>query len=532
MNKKRRDGEPSLIPLNLIFDYPVHWSKYKVLRDLIQNFFDSVEQENWSRDFKYSFSHGQLIMESYGPGFDFNWLLYIGASTKRETPGKYAGYFGEGFKIASLCALRDHHWSIEVESNNWRLEVTTTEIEIEGRAIDSLAYLVWDNLSSLSTKTKMIISPFSSKDKDYFTSALYSFYYEDNPLFGEKIWESVHGAIYTRSKVEKPPYYPKTYEYDGKGIIFARYQAMGSFPLPLIFCSHNTGVSDRERSTFYRMDVISLIEKSTHYLPAEVARTLLIHLRKYWYSFPSKQYDFETWHGIVKQLAQSVGSSREQADLFMEQFPYLLVASPVHRREIMLSNRRKQALSWLRAKNQLRESKRYRLVQEGFSSIGYPSLEEVCEEEGGFVRLRRPEGRELELLEHLQDFTTTLFSDFFGLSQMPPCFVIENLESAWGGLSTIHPQKEKVMNQENLRIRYRLENVALKQHLFSASSFGRAIGTYLHELAHVFGGDQSASFSSALTFILEKIADSPELLALYQARWQETAKDGENERGY
>jgi hypothetical protein len=58
----------------------------------------------------------------------YDWLIPIGASTKREGGGSYAGYFGEGFKIASLCAIRDHGWNIEIRSRDWELMVGTTEL--------------------------------------------------------------------------------------------------------------------------------------------------------------------------------------------------------------------------------------------------------------------------------------------------------------------------------------------------------------------------------------------------------------------
>jgi hypothetical protein len=96
------------IPLNLIFDYPVRWSKYKVLRDLIQNFFDSVPREQWRTRFRRHHEGQQLTLIATDVGFSYDWLVPIGASTKRDGNGEYAGYFGEGFKIAALCALRDH----------------------------------------------------------------------------------------------------------------------------------------------------------------------------------------------------------------------------------------------------------------------------------------------------------------------------------------------------------------------------------------------------------------------------------------
>ena len=71
-----------------------------------------------------------LFLTSIDVGFSYDWLIPIGASTKREGGGNYAGYFGEGFKIASLCAIRDHGWNVAIRSRDWELMVVTTEIEV------------------------------------------------------------------------------------------------------------------------------------------------------------------------------------------------------------------------------------------------------------------------------------------------------------------------------------------------------------------------------------------------------------------
>jgi hypothetical protein len=83
-------------------------------------------------------------------GFSYEWLLHIGASTKREPPGEFAGHFGEGFKIAALCAARDFHWNIELASRGWDLRVVHGEVQIEGKLIRTLAYRVWDALPERS----------------------------------------------------------------------------------------------------------------------------------------------------------------------------------------------------------------------------------------------------------------------------------------------------------------------------------------------------------------------------------------------
>ena len=100
--------------------YPVKWNRYKIFRDFIQNFYDSVPNANWKESFFYKYENGILQLSMPNIVFNYEWLLHIGASTKTEAHNS-AGYFGEGFKIASLCAVRDCHWTVKMSSGEWAL---------------------------------------------------------------------------------------------------------------------------------------------------------------------------------------------------------------------------------------------------------------------------------------------------------------------------------------------------------------------------------------------------------------------------
>ena len=130
------------LPLNLIFDYPVRWSKYKVLRDLLQNFFDSVPRDEWTNRFSYCVEGSQLRLSATDVGFSYDWLVPIGASTKRDGEGEHAGYFGEGFKIAALCAVRDHGWDVQLWSRDWHLQVVTDRLNVDGRLLWPTMFVV------------------------------------------------------------------------------------------------------------------------------------------------------------------------------------------------------------------------------------------------------------------------------------------------------------------------------------------------------------------------------------------------------
>ena len=43
------------LSVNIVMTYPVFWSKYQVLRDFIQNFYDAIGYEKWRQSFCYDY---------------------------------------------------------------------------------------------------------------------------------------------------------------------------------------------------------------------------------------------------------------------------------------------------------------------------------------------------------------------------------------------------------------------------------------------------------------------------------------------
>ncbi len=502
-----------IVSLNLVYTYPVRWSKYKVLRDLIQNFYDAVGPDEWKNRFIHRRDDNKLIMEVTDVSFSYDWLIHIGASTKRDSDGLYAGYFGEGFKIASLCALRDHSWGISMTSKDWDLEVTTTNINIDNSTLKSLAYRI-KKYSKQHTCTTLTISSFREYEMKIFECARLSFYYRDNPLFGREIWSSRLAAIYLRSKVPKPYDYPSTYQYTGQGIIFSGFQALGSLPNPLIFCIHNQPPMDRERNSFYQMDVISIIKKIVKTIPSKPAYELLILLKNQWYRYPKKKYDFNSWYKIIRNLAEITAESEEYVKKFREEFPNLLVARKIASNNIAQKNKRTQALAWLR-----QQDIKYKLVQNGFLKLGYPELELVCEENDGFNVTRLPMEKEKRYIELLEIVTKVLFEDYMESDRLPPARIIKNENGVWQGMTSCIKLTKTIATSSGRHIRFKLPYIALKGSLFCKNNFSKSMTTYLHEFAHSFGGDHSANYSYVISDFLEIILTNYKIVDKFSALW-------------
>jgi hypothetical protein len=506
-----------LISINLIYDYPVHWSRFKTLRDFIQNFYDAVHWSEWDDRFSYTLTDRVLTLKAQDVGFSYDWLLHIGASTKREEIGNYAGHFGEGFKIAALCAVRDHHWTVKMCSRDWELEVVTTNLTVDQRSLKSLAYKIKQEQPT-RRETILQIAPFN--DQTLLDSVLLSFYYPSNPLLGQPIWTSTTGAVYTRSSVQKPWGYPSTSENNGSGIVFAGYQAVGSFEYPLVFCLHDHRQLDRERNTFYRMNVIDLIRNTVSRLSPEASMVVLQLLKSRWYDRPRKKYDFTSWYGIVGALVRNIAASAEQKALWQKTYPHLLVASQVKRSDLPQYNRRRQALDWLR-QSQLP----LRLVQEAFLALGYPTLEAMCEQCDGFSVTRDPDAFEQQRVAMLEQFTCLLVPDLIAVVPLPPCKLIKSEAAAWRGMTSCIPLSGQPSKFRGIPIRYRLPYVALKSSLLYSSNLGNALSTYLHEIAHMFGGDRSAAFSHALSELMEVILSNAYLVAEWSNQWEQAEAD-------
>jgi hypothetical protein len=153
-------------------------------------------------------------------------------------------------------------------------------------------------------------------------------------------------------------------------------------------------------------------------------------------------------------------------------------------------------------------------------------LETACQEAGGLGHVRDPQGIEHELIRVLENLTSTILPDFFGDTPLPQCNLIDADRASWEGMAATVRLSEPRTTHRGLTIRYQLPWVALKKSVLTNDGFQRALSTYLHELAHCFGGDQSAQFSLALTHILQTTLGRGEEIARAKATWHDLHSSG------
>lgn len=101
--------------------------------------------------------------------------------------------------------------------------------------------------------------------------------------------------------------------------------------------------------------------------------------------------------------------------------------------------------------------------------------------------------------------------------------VMDTSKAGWRGSAELFPETNKLWSYTGRRIRYRLESIVMPEADLNNDDPHKALVTYLHERCHIFGGDASAGFSSALTDAMQCLASISDRLLLLRKEWNNTA---------
>lgn len=193
-------------------------------------------------------------------------------------------------------------------------------------------------------------------------------------------------------------------------------------------------------------------------------------MRRYWNSNPRKLIDIDSWSPVIDHLISKVSQSQDMTACFREKYPDLLPQASLY--SIRDRNRRGQAKAWLSI-----QSREYLLVKGQFQKLGYKTLEEVCEECGGFVRNDRAEPSEDKGFEILENITRELYSGFFACNQeFPMRKIICNESASYHGMAKVYRKNKPVMNARGLSIRYEIGEIYLKRSVFFFQRLFRCTG--------------------------------------------------------
>lgn len=498
-------SEKTIERLNLTMSYPVHWSLEAVLRDYLQNFYDAIGWEKFSKEFNsyYDLETQKLHFVSYVP-FSREYLKYIGASSKRDkSNGHMIGRFGEGFKIASLIAFRDYKLGIQMSSEDWILNVVQLEDLIDGTVVPILGYEI--EKRAYNVESELILTGITPEQYNTFLEkVLTDFFFEDNLSFGKCIVSEEHFAIY----------------YTSKGACQGKYYVQrlrrGYISSPLIICDHcyKSSSDTREREDYYIGEIMGRIQMIFQCLYPSEAYEVLEVLKPYWQRTKVQGDRRCDWRSAIEILINQISKDEDWSKKFRENYENSILADFNQPYSI---HRRKLAFLWLCSS---REHHKKNVVISSFSKLGISSLEEKCEEANGFEEFRKPDKQELMYIKILEQAAADIFGDLICYDKFPPANIIISQAFEKGSAHYINI-KSSIRNSIGIKVTRRILSVQLQESLFgSDSEFGNAIAVYMHELMHQFGGDASIPFRNAILAMNLRFMQRAETLGKYDEKWR------------
>ncbi|MDE6641681.1 MAG: hypothetical protein K2K63_14295 [Acetatifactor sp.] len=501
--------------LNMVMTYPIRWSMCHIMEDYIQNFYDVIGAENFAQDFVYSYDESRRELRMEGrKGFHVEWLHYIGASTKGENSAHYmAGKFGEGFKIASLCAYRDYKVSVHMESRDWALNVLKMPGKIDGQSIEFLGYDIKKRV--YEDNSMLLLGNIALEAYQDFLEAIQRFFYPENPLFGECIANTRDYAVYRM----------KSSGISGgqriMGKVFASMQERAEIRgIPLIFCNHSyepDKEDDRDRERFHFHDIESAVTEIVVRLEGEALRKVFMEFQPYWRRDGRSAVTGQDWNRLIRKMVWQIRDDhtvrQKVYDCLKDHYIADIDACVIK----WDKNKYKTATAWFRMS---RFYGVYKLLPYYFSDLGINTIYDLCEKYDGFHVIYEPDELQRSRIQILEKMARDIFSDMIYYEKLPECRVIVNEGTPNEGFVRVNDTENPQCNEMGLKVVNDITEVNLRKALFCKDSFPETMIIYMHELLHQFGGDASRQFRTAILAMDYRIMQNFGKLEEYECMWR------------
>jgi hypothetical protein len=469
-------------------EWNVNWDEVLIARDIMQNFYDANRHR--VEDIDITVRDG-TVQISAPTSYNLERLFYLGSEKGPEDVGQY----GEGFKVAATCLLRDHRVTPIACCESQILCLRIAEEPVAGT---QLYPLVYDFFTSDTTVegTRLILPHCSKKMVRELQKGLHHFLYEGNPLLGRKLWSNYRDdfAIYASTDAVGHVFYKDLMRGEIEGI-----------PVVLVIKKEFKSIenkikSDRDRKAFggdlmelfYRTFVRSALAYGSDgmLVLVEAARPcwvrghpLLSEIAK----------NAKHWRNPVfdQKVATSIFGdgyfARSHSQDSVEQMRY----DELERR---WTEQGRQALPAYFVRLGVLSAERH-----------YEKLEEQAKKESLGRNAHPPTPAESESIQVLRSILRDLSPEMVGLfDERRTTYTVAETETLLGEL-------RKGRN-------YRSHDVFLAADVFLAD-FPDAVAIFLHEHSHIFGYDGSRGFSDALTELLATVIGHRKALDEYEPRW-------------
>lgn len=557
MYKEEKQAIPSLVPLGIAMDYRVNWNVHRIIRDFVQNFYDSIGYERFADEFQYEWEiipyqkpsgsvlqehdlgsdwkgieKGRMLhirMRTLGHSFSYEWLTYIGGSTKTGKDG-YAGKYGEGFKIALLCLARLGGDAV-MSSGEWELHPCEYVEKIDHQKVRMFGYRMKEREDDGFTTLELYGIPASDENIRIVKEVLLEFFYPQNVLLADRIEVTDSYALYARSEMKVPC----TEYVDIPGVFYYKYIARGRLPFPAVIHlkeKNHDFDSDRSRNILTEATVVDAVYKMTEKLSPEASFWMLTKMKKQWQDFPAVEKgcytDLNTWYYVICQLVRNISSEQKWIDRFAQEQPLGLYAYMEHADGDSEKKRLLQeARRWFDEENKGRN--RRRLVNPIFRLLGVPSvLCEYTEKKGQLYReLNEKEQKRAELLKECAEIIFSALDDNMHFPKI-----------------LIHAERRRIKNQAYMQygilpyaktrtvrvfagkkaaryIRYQVKEVVMEaEDLSTEAEFSKVLLKYIAACVHMYGTERSERSNGVLTYIGAILYDSRDKIKEYEEKWK------------
>ena len=467
----------------------VEWNEELIARDIMQNFFDA----NRSKLNEVQVTAKNSVVTISAPeSCNLERLFFLGSEKDEDD----VGHYGEGFKVAATCLLRDHDVTPVALSGK---EIVVLRIADESVGETKLRPLIYDFFEAANAVDGMqLILPGCTKTLvRELQNGLNHFFHPDNPLIGELLWQGYggHFAIYASGDTKGHIFYRnlKRGEMDGIPLTLAinkKYQSI-----------ENKISKDRDRNAFggdlmklfYRTFAKSGLKHDSKGIKAVVGAA-----KPCW----------AQGHSLLGAIAETSWRRRalltedDAKDLFGDEY----YAQSYSRDALTRMQYEEIEAQW---------DKEGRTRLPGyFACFGVISAERHCKDieerakqESMAENSRLPTPAEMASISVLKRIIGEICPGIMG--------VFENSEVTFTVAKT-----EAILGELRKGRNLWSREVFLAEEVFT-SDFADGLAIFLHEHAHVFGHDGSRSFTDALTRILAVVIRERGALTDFEAEWVE-----------
>lgn len=522
--------------MGIAMDYPVRWGIHRIIRDFVQNFYDSIGSECFADEFEYQWQESgkgrrsklDIRMGTKGHAFSYEWLTYIGSSTKTGN-SQYAGEYGEGFKIALLCLVRSGATAV-MSSGSWELRPVVYMEEIDGKQIEMFGYDITGREDDGYTSLAIYGIHNSRENVRYIREALLEYFYPGNPLFGQKIEETDKYALFNRSDMPVPCMEREEIE----GVLYYKHMARGRLPFPAVIHLKKGSThfdSDRSRELLPEAAVIDMVYQTAVALSPEGAFYLLVKMEKQWKEIPKfidengerVAADLHTWYYVICVLVRKISSSKTLTERFVQRYPIEQYAYLERRGSDAVRNRLIcKAKTWFGERNS--GQNRRRLVNPVFRLLGAASVVEEYQrkEEADYRKPTPPEWKKLVLVrECAEKIVPSLINDQTEIVMCVEQGRMSQTDTRYCACGV--PVSIKVSMERNYKGngRYNVKRLAFqKRDLSENAKFEDILLKYITACSCKYGTERSKRINSVLTDVGAQLYMNRKVIRKYAEMWE------------